>query len=58
MAEARGNFCIALLEIVLLLLSQTSIIAVNYDLEGVLELEELDNIMEMDSKCAYIRGLS
>ena len=44
------------LEIVLLLLSQTSIIAVDYDLEGVLELE-LDNVMEMDGKCAYIRGL-
>ena len=55
--EARGNYCIALLEIVLLLLSQTSIIAVDYDLEGVLELEELDNVMEMDGKCVNIRGL-
>ena len=41
---------IALLEIVLLLLSLTSIISVEYELEGVLDELEID----MDVKTAYI----
>ena len=49
MAEAQGNIFIALLEIVLLLLSQTSTTAVDYELEGV--LKELD----MVNVCTHTR---